>query len=160
MKVSKIKNGSALSRIASRLRAGKKKMVFTNGCFDILHVGHVVYLDKARSMGDVLIVGLNSDSSVRRIKGPSRPINREQDRARVLSALASVDYIAIFTEDTPENLIKNIRPDVLVKGGDWRSEEIAGAPFVKACGGRVKIVPFVKGFSTTSAIKKMSGAKR
>lgn len=138
-----------------RLRSRGKRIVFTNGCFDILHVGHVDYLARARRMGDVLIVGLNSDSSVRKIKGPGRPVNRERDRATVLSALSAVDYISIFSEPTPEKLIKKVKPSVLVKGGDWKIKDIVGGDFVRSYGGRVRNIPFVKGYSTTSLIKKM-----
>ena len=137
------------------LRARGKKIVFTNGCFDILHVGHVTYLDKAKRLGDVLVVGLNSDSSVRRIKGKGRPINSELDRARVLASLSSVDYVTIFSEATPEKLIRKLKPGILVKGGDWKTETIVGASFVRALGGRVASLPFVKGYSTTSIIKRL-----
>ena len=155
-KLNKIKKADALARILSRLRAKGKKIVFTNGCFDILHVGHVDYLSKARRMGAALIIGLNSDASVRRLKGSGRPINKEGDRARVLAALYFVDYITIFNEETPERLIEKIRPDVLVKGGDWQKKDIAGARFVESCGGAVRTIPFVEGYSTTSIIKKMA----
>ena len=138
-----------------RLRSRGKKIVFTNGCFDILHVGHVDYLTKARRMGDILVVGLNSDSSVKKIKGPGRPVNRERDRATVLSALSTVDYVSIFSEPTPEKLIKKVRPDVLVKGGDWSVKDIVGGDFVRSYGGRVRNISFVKGYSTTSLIRKM-----
>lgn len=139
----------------NRLRSHGKKIVFTNGCFDILHVGHIDYLASAKSMGDVLVVGLNSDSSVRKIKGKGRPINSERDRARVLSALSAVDYISIFSEPTPENLIKKVKPGILVKGGDWKIKDIVGGDFVKSYGGKVRIISFVKGYSTTSLIRKM-----
>lgn len=152
----KIKSRRAMAGIARRLRADGKKIVFTNGCFDILHRGHVVYLEKASRMGDALIVGLNSDRSVRAIKGPSRPVNGELARASVLAALSSVTYVTIFGEETPEKVIKLIRPDVLVKGGDWGAEKIVGSDFVKSLGGRVARIPFVKGYSTTSTIKRMS----
>ena len=132
-----------------------KKVVFTNGCFDILHTGHVTYLQKAREMGDVLVVGLNSDASVRRLKGPGRPVNSETDRALVLSALGCVDRVVVFKEDTPEKLIHKIRPDVLVKGGDWKKRNIVGAPFVESYGGRVHVIPFVKGFSTSGLLGKI-----
>ena len=154
---SKIKNVNSLVRCLASARAKRKKIVFTNGCFDILHFGHIDYLSKARQMGDILVIGLNSDSSVRRLKGKGRPINKEGDRAKVLSALSFVDYVAIFNEDTPDRLIRNIRPDILVKGGDWQMKDIVGASFVKAYGGKVATVPFVKGFSTTALIEKMSG---
>ena len=150
----KIKTQAALARIISNLKARGKKAVFTNGCFDILHVGHVEYLKKARSLGDALVVGLNSDSSVRAIKGKSRPINKEADRARVLAALYFVDYITIFEGRTPERLIKVLKPDILVKGADWKTKDIVGADFVRSYGGRVARIPFVKGYSTTSLIRK------
>lgn len=133
-----------------------KKIVFTNGCFDILHRGHVEYLAKAAQLGDILIVGLNSDKSVRRLKGKGRPINDEISRAVVLSALESVFCVVIFDEDTPENLIKEINPDVLVKGSDYKIDEIAGADFVKQHGGEVVTIDLVKGFSTTNIIEKSS----
>lgn len=131
-----------------------KKVVFTNGCFDILHAGHVTYLSEAKKLGDVLIVGLNSDDSVRRLKGASRPVNEQQDRAYVLDALASVDYVCIFEEDTPLELIEKVIPDVLVKGGDYRVEDIVGADIVGKNGGEVIVLPFVKGKSTTSIIER------
>jgi D-beta-D-heptose 7-phosphate kinase/D-beta-D-heptose 1-phosphate adenosyltransferase len=151
----KIKSQGALAKAVSRLRSKKKRVVFTNGCFDILHAGHVTYLKKARNMGDVLVVALNSDSSVRAIKGRGRPINKQADRALVLSALYFVDYITVFTSSTPERLIKALKPDVLVKGADWRAEDIVGYDFVKSYGGKIVRIPFVKGRSTTSVIKKM-----
>ena len=152
-----MRSPGALARIVSGLRKRKKITVFTNGCFDILHAGHVRYLKRARKLGDALIIGLNSDSSVRAIKGRFRPINREADRATVLSALSFVDYVTIFSESTPEKLIKALRPDVIVKGADWKLDEIAGSDFVRSYGGRVARIPFVKGYSTTSVIKKMKG---
>ncbi len=151
----KVKSLSTLLRALGKIQSGGGKVVFTNGCFDIIHAGHVTYLEKAKSMGDVLAVGLNSDSSVRRLKGSSRPINKEQDRAKVLSALSFVDYITIFDENTPELLIRKIKPDIIVKGGDWRAEDIAGYDFVRSRSGKVVIVPFVKGYSTTALIKKI-----
>ena len=131
-----------------------KKIVFTNGCFDIIHAGHVDYLEKAKALGDVLVVGLNSDGSIRRIKGPERPINIQEHRKRVLEALKPVDLVIIFDEDTPERLIKEIKPDVLVKGGDWKIENIVGADFVKSYGGEVKTIDFVYDISTTKIIQK------
>jgi len=154
---SKLKDREALAKILAGFRARRKKIVFTNGCFDILHPGHVVYLSKAKKLGDILVVGLNSDASVRKIKGRGRPINNEKARSIVLSALSCVDYISIFSESTPECLIGKLKPDVLVKGGDWKGKQIAGSCIVRARGGRVVTVPFVKGFSTTSLIKKMAG---
>lgn len=133
----------------------KKKIVFTNGCFDILHQGHVSYLRRARRLGDALVIGLNSDASVRRIKGAGRPINNQKDRADVLSELKCVDRVIIFHENTPEKLIRKIRPDVLVKGGDWKKKDIVGAPFVESYGGKVRRIPFVKGFSTTGLLRKI-----
>lgn len=152
---SKIKSQAALAKTLAKLRARKKKAVFTNGCFDILHVGHIEYLRRARKLGDVLVVGLNSDSSVRALKGKGRPINAQRDRAKVLACLYFVDYITVFNELTPEKLIKKLRPDILVKGADWKTSDIVGAAFVRSCGGRVARIPFVKGYSTTSLIRKI-----
>ena len=129
-----------------------KKIVFTNGCFDILHRGHVTYLNQARDLGDLLIVGINSDESVKRLKGPERPVNMLEDRAYVLSALKSVDYVIPFEEDTPINLINLIMPDILVKGGDYTIDRIIGAQEVLANGGKVEIIPFVPGKSTSAII--------
>lgn len=133
-----------------------KKIVFTNGCFDILHVGHKRYLQQAASLGDILVVGVNSDDSVRRLKGPSRPVNNEQDRAEILSALGFIDYVVIFEEDTPYELIKKIQPDVLVKGGDYKPEEVVGRDIVEARGGRLELISFVEGKSTTNIINRIS----
>jgi D-beta-D-heptose 7-phosphate kinase/D-beta-D-heptose 1-phosphate adenosyltransferase len=133
-----------------------KKIVFTNGCFDILHRGHVTYLNEAKKLGDLLIVGVNSDASVKRLKGPGRPINNEQDRSFVLSQLRAVDFTEIFTEDTPLNLILKVRPQVLVKGGDWKIDQIVGGKEVIAWGGEVFSLNFVDGYSTTSVIQKIS----
>lgn len=151
---SKILSSKKLAGILSRLRSKGSRIVFTNGCFDILHVGHVDYLSTARRMGDILVVGLNSDSSVKKIKGKNRPINNERDRATVLSALSFVDYITIFNESTPERLIRELKPDILAKGGDWKIKDIVGADYVMSYGGKVKRMLFVKGYSTTSVIKK------
>jgi len=136
-----------------------KKIVFTNGCFDIIHAGHVQYLQQAKNQGDILIVGLNSDNSVKRLKGANRPINNQQDRKIVLEALRSVDYVIIFDEDTPYNLIKQINPDVLVKGGDWRVDEIVGSDIVLKNGGEVKSLLFIDDTSTTSIIEKILSQK-
>ena len=130
----------------------QKKIVFTNGCFDILHTGHVICLAKARQMGDLLVVGLNSDESVRRLKGPERPVNDERSRAILLAALEAVDYVTLFEEDTPYDLICQVKPDILVKGGDYAIDNIAGADFVRQHGGQVCTIPLVEGFSTTSII--------
>lgn len=143
----------------SQWRRHSEKIVFTNGCFDILHLGHVTYLEKARRFGDRLIVGLNSDASVRRIKGPERPIHPEFDRAGVLAALRCVDAIVIFDEDTPEDLIRAIKPDVLVKGADWKKNQIAGGTFVESYGGKVKRIPLVPGRSTTASLKRSKNKK-
>ena len=134
----------------------QKKIVFTNGCFDILHVGHKRYLQKAATLGDLLIVGVNSDTSVKRLKGPSRPVNNEQDRAEMLSAMGFIDYVVIFDEDTPYELIKKIQPDVLVKGGDYKPEEVVGRDIVEARGGKLELISFVEGKSTTNIINKIS----
>lgn len=132
-----------------------KKIVFTNGCFDILHRGHVTYLNAARSLGDILVIGLNSDASVKRLKGDKRPINNEDDRKFLLENLKAVDGVFIFNEDTPLELIKSIKPHVLVKGGDWQVEQIVGAQEVLSWGGRVQSLNFVDGFSTTGTIEKI-----
>jgi rfaE bifunctional protein nucleotidyltransferase chain/domain len=132
-----------------------KRIVFTNGCFDILHRGHVTYLTEARKLGDLLVIGLNSDASVKRLKGPERPINNEADRQYVLSQLKAVDFVEIFTEDTPLNLILKVKPAILVKGGDWKMEQIVGAKEVIANGGEVYSLNFVDGYSTTSLIGKI-----
>ena len=137
------------------LKNKDKKVVFTNGCFDILHRGHVTYLNEAKAQGDILIVGLNSDASVKRLKGETRPVNSELDRKFVLENLKAIDFVEIFTEDTPLNLIKEVMPDVLVKGGDWKPEQIVGSKEVLANGGEVKSLNFVNGFSTTSTIEKI-----
>mgnify|MGYP001078770764 CR=1 FL=1 len=132
-----------------------KKIVFTNGCFDILHAGHVRYLSQAAKLGDILVLGLNSDNSTRRLKGPERPINNETDRAEVLSNLSSIDYVVIFDEDTPYELISDIQPDVLVKGADYDGKEVVGTDLVESRGGIVKLIDFVLGYSTTSIIDKI-----
>lgn len=133
-----------------------RKVVFTNGCFDILHRGHATYLAQARELGDLLVVGLNTDASVRRLKGPSRPVNCEHDRAFLLAALACVDFVILFDEDTPAELIRQVRPDVLVKGGDYTLDNIVGADFVLQNGGTVTTIPFVDGYSTTLTLQKIS----
>jgi D-beta-D-heptose 1-phosphate adenylyltransferase (EC 2.7.7.-) len=137
------------------LRKAGYKIVFTNGCFDIIHRGHVELLKFARSLGDVLVVGLNDDESVRRLKGKNRPINTLEDRAFVLLSIRWVDFVVPFSEDTPERIIREISPDVLVKGGDYRIEDVAGADFVLSKGGRVEIFNYLEGYSTTSIIKKI-----
>lgn len=133
----------------------QKKIVFTNGCFDILHVGHVTYLAQAKALGDVLVIGLNSDDSVRRLKGPDRPVNAQDARALVLAALESVDYVVFFSEDTPYNIITHVKPDILVKGGDYKIDDIVGGDFVRARGGKVLTIPFVEGFSTSNILEQI-----
>ncbi|HBR16032.1 MAG: glycerol-3-phosphate cytidylyltransferase [Deltaproteobacteria bacterium RIFCSPLOWO2_12_FULL_43_16] len=147
----------SLQRLKTILRSSRKKktIVFTNGCFDIIHAGHVRYLKKAKSLGDFLVVGLNSDSSVKKIKGEKRPIVPQKERAEVLSGLEAVDYVVLFNEPTPTKLIEAVLPDVLVKGADWASHEIVGADVVKAAGGKIARVKLVKGRSTTNIIKKI-----
>ncbi len=142
------------NRLNSNRKSGKK-IVFTNGCFDILHKGHTSYLQSAKKAGDILVVGLNSDASVRRLKGSERPLNKQNDRAEVLSALECVDYVTLFSEDTPLDLIHLVRPDVLVKGGDWKKKDVVGASFVESLGGKVRIIPYIKGFSTTGILEKI-----
>lgn len=137
------------------LELHQQTIVFTNGCFDVLHFGHVHYLLEAKKLGDILVVGLNSDDSVRRLKGPERPINGEKERAFVLAALCCVDYVVLFEEDTPENLIKAVLPDVLVKGGDYALDQIVGADFVNQNGGTVTTIPFVEGYSSSRIIEQL-----
>lgn len=151
---SKLKTLDELKSILYELKKDKK-IVFTNGCFDVLHAGHVKYLQEARNLGDVLVIGLNSDDSVKRLKGESRPVNSQTDRAMVLSALESVSYITIFTEDTPYELIKELKPDVLVKGGDWKPEDIVGSDIVLQNNGEVRSLSFVEGKSSTEIINKL-----
>jgi len=139
----------------ARLRAGGKTLVFTNGVFDLLHVGHVRYLEQARALGDALVVAVNSDASVRELKGANRPLTTESDRAEVLAALAAVDYVTIFDELSPRALIVELLPDVLVKGGDYALDEIHGREEVEAAGGRVVSLPFVEGASTSAIIERM-----
>ena len=149
----KILDRPTLLRHFARPREGR--LVFTNGCFDLLHPGHVHYLDAARRMGDALVVGLNTDDSVRRLKGPARPLVEEDDRALVLAALESVDAVTVFDEDTPRELIAALLPDVLVKGGDYPTRDIVGREEVEAAGGQVVTIPFVPGYSTTSLLKRI-----
>jgi D-beta-D-heptose 7-phosphate kinase/D-beta-D-heptose 1-phosphate adenosyltransferase len=148
----KIRARRELLKIIKDLRTKRKRIVFTNGCFDLLHIGHVRYLEKAKALGDVLVVGVNSDSSVRKLKGPKRPILPEEERAGILSGLGCVDYITIFSEIDPLKLITSLRPDVLVKGGDWTKEQTVGKEVVERSGGEVVILPFVKGASTSNLI--------
>ena len=144
-----------IAAFAAALREGEARVVFTNGCFDILHAGHVRYLAAARALGDVLILGLNSDASVRRLKGETRPVNSEADRAEVVGALKSVDYVVIFGEDTAEDLIAKVQPAVYAKGGDYTLETLPEARIVESYGGEVAFIPLVKGKSTTGMIARM-----
>jgi D-beta-D-heptose 7-phosphate kinase/D-beta-D-heptose 1-phosphate adenosyltransferase len=148
----KIKTREELQRLIHNLKKNGKRIVFTNGCFDILHVGHVRYLEQAKSLGDVLVVGINSDRSVRGLKGPRRPIFPVEERGEILSGLGCADYITVFDEPTPFELISLLQPDVLVKGGDWTPEQVVGREVVEGSGGRVVILPFVEGSSTTNII--------
>ncbi len=155
MSVKKILSQEELKKVVEDVRAAGKKVGFTNGCFDILHLGHVRYLDEAKKNCDILVIGVNSDSSVKGLKGQGRPVNGQEARMEVLAALECVDYLALFEEDTPEELIKRLTPDMLFKGGDWSEERIVGADHVKANGGKVKVIPYVEGYSTTDLITKM-----
>ncbi|MEZ0391277.1 MAG: D-glycero-beta-D-manno-heptose 1-phosphate adenylyltransferase [Pseudobdellovibrionaceae bacterium] len=143
-----------ISEELSPLRSKSQKIVFTNGCFDLLHVGHVRYLQEAKAQGQILVVGVNSDASVKKLKGPTRPIQNENDRAEILAALNAVDYVTVFDEETPAKLIEAVRPQVLVKGGDWKPDQIVGGSFVLSYGGEVKSLQFVEGRSTTKLIEK------
>ncbi len=151
----KIRTLPELTSLLAILRASGKSIVFTNGCFDLIHTGHTRYLAVARSFGDLLVVAVNSDASVRSLKGDKRPINSQNDRAETLAALESVDFVTIFEELDPYNVISALQPDVLVKGGDWPVEKIIGRDIVEARGGRVVNVPFVEGQSTTGIIEKI-----
>lgn len=151
----KIRASSDAKRKVAEWKSKGEKVVFTNGCFDILHLGHVDYLEKARNLGDRLIVGLNTDSSVSRYKGPSRPVQDQNSRARILSSLQFVDMVVLFDEDTPKELISSLIPDVLVKGSDYLAENIVGADVVKKAGGEVKTLDFIDGYSTSKVIEKI-----
>lgn len=151
----KILTPEQLTSVLTYLRLKQKKIVFTNGCFDLIHQGHVDYLAKAREKGDVLILGLNTDNSVHRLKGETRPIQDEQSRAMIIASLLCVDYVVLFDEDTPYELIKNIQPDVLVKGADYKKENIVGYDIVTAKGGTVETIEFLEGYSTSNIVKKI-----
>jgi D-beta-D-heptose 7-phosphate kinase/D-beta-D-heptose 1-phosphate adenosyltransferase len=151
-----LKQGKELDSIISKLKEDNKKIVFTNGVFDIIHRGHIEYLNEAKKLGDILIVGLNSDSSVKIIKGNNRPINNEDDRAIVLYNLKPVNHVVIFEEDNPRELIRQIVPDILVKGGDWQPEDIIGSDIVIKNGGKVISLKYVDNYSTTGIISKIS----
>jgi len=153
--MNKIYSREKLKKEIDHLRKEGKKIVFTNGCFDILHVGHTRYLEEAKKQGDVLVLGLNSDDSVRSLKGKERPLTPENERADIVAALESVDYVTIFPELTPLELIDYLKPNVLVKGGDWKEDQVVGRKSVEKWGGRVIIIPEIKGSSTTNIIEKI-----
>jgi len=153
--MNKIVTWDALKDQVERVRGRGKKIAFTNGCFDILHVGHVRYLREARKTGDLLILGLNSDASVRAIKGEKRPLVPQGERAEVVASLDAVDYVTLFDDPTPLRLIECLRPDVLVKGGDWKAESVVGGDAVRSWGGRVVIVSLTEGASTTNIVEKV-----
>ena len=151
----KVKSLAAAVRVVRRAQAASRRVVFTNGCFDLLHAGHVKYLQKARNLGDLLVLGLNSDASVRRLKGTKRPLIDQDERAHLLAALDCIDYVVIFDEDTPLNLITALKPLVLAKGGDYSLDGVVGRDVVEAYGGRVELVTFVDGKSTTNIIERV-----
>ena len=151
----KITDRDELSRMARRWHATGKTVVFTNGCFDILHQGHIEVLSRAAELGDALVIGVNADESVQRLKGPERPVNNQHFRSLMLASLTIVDAVSIFEEDTPLELISALRPDVLVKGGDYRIDQIVGADLVQSYGGQVTTIPLVEGYSTSNLIKKI-----
>lgn len=152
----KIKNLRELRKEISRLKAKGKRIAFTNGCFDLLHYGHVKYLEDAKRKGDILVVAINSDASVRKIKGKKRPLVHEKDRIRIIAALESVDYVVLFKEDSPIKIIKSLRPDILVKGADWSKNNIVGSDIVLSYGGSVYTIELIKERSTTNLIKKIA----
>lgn len=152
---SKIKSRTELGEIRKAFDAAGKRLVFTNGCFDILHRGHVEYLQQARQLGDALIIGLNSDNSTRRLKGEFRPIVPQDDRAFILASLFAVDFVSVFDEDTPYDLISVVQPDILVKGGDYKIDDIVGKDIVEARGGKVQTIPFVANRSTTNIVQQI-----
>ena len=149
----KIRKGEDLRNHLEDLKLKRKRIVFTNGCFDLLHIGHIRYLEEAKALGDILVVGVNSDSSVRRLKGPQRPITPLEERMEVLSSLECVDYVTFFDESTPLELISLLQPHVLVKGGDWSKETTVGKEVVERLGGEVVILPFVEGASTSNLVE-------
>ena len=154
----KVKSLPAAIRVIRRAQAAGKRVVFTNGCFDLLHRGHTRYLEQARALGDLLVVAVNSDASVRRLKGTGRPVVPFKERAEVLASLAAVDLVLVFDEPTPERIIRSIRPQVLVKGGDWPVERIVGSDFVGSLGGKVRSLPYLKGASTSALIRRIRSA--
>jgi len=152
----KVLSTGVLARQLAAARRRRKRIVFTNGCFDLIHPGHVRYLRKAKQLGDVLVVALNSDTSVRRLKGPTRPLVPQGARCEVMAALEMVDFVTVFNEDTPYKLIARLQPDVLVKGGDWAPDRIVGADLVRARGGTVRSIRFAPGYSTTALVERIS----
>lgn len=146
-----------LVRLVRRLRRQGKRIAFTNGCFDLLHIGHLAYLEQIKKKADLLVVAVNTDASVRRLKGPGRPLVRAAERARLVAALKPVDYVTLFSEPTPLKVIRAIRPDLLAKGGDWTADRIVGAKLVKSYGGRVAVIQYIAGRSTTRLIRKSRG---
>lgn len=152
----KIKSLPSLKKLLLRLKRQSKKIVFTNGCFDILHYGHAKYLEAAKRKGDILVVAINSDASVKRIKGRNRPLVGEKNRLNLVAALESVDFVILFKEDTPLRMIKEVRPDILIKGADWNKNEIVGTNFVNSYGGKVLTIKLIKGLSTTNLINKIA----
>ncbi len=155
MPANKIKTRAELAELVREKKSSGKIVGFTNGCFDILHLGHVRYLIEAKQKCDILVVGVNDDASVGRLKGRSRPFNNQQARIEVLAALECVDFLTFFTEDTPEALIQTLTPDILFKGGDWKIKDIAGAGHVTERGGKVEVMPYVGGYSTTNLVKRI-----
>lgn len=156
--MTKLYTAEELAQLFAKLRQQGKRIVFTNGCFDLLHPGHIHTLTQAKALGDVLVVGINSDISVKRLKGEPRPILNGTERALLLCALEMVDYVTIFDEDTPRELLRLLRPQVLVKGGDWSVEEVAGREIVEESGGKVVVIPYQAGFSTTNIIRRVLDA--
>lgn len=150
-----IEDWTELKLELEELKKKGKKIVFTNGCFDILHWGHVSYLKKARELGDYLVLALNTDDSVKKLKGPTRPINNQNDRALVLNELKSIDFVTFFSEDTPYEIINHIKPDIITKGGDYNPKQVVGKDLVESYGGKVEIIPFVEGKSTSKIINKI-----
>ncbi len=159
-KSGKVVSRAALASISRRMARQGKRLVFTNGCFDLIHPGHVRLLRQARGMGDALAVAINSDASVRKLKGPGRPILRARERAEVLSAFACVDYVVVFSESTPAAIVRAVRPGVLVKGGDWSPDRIVGRDTVTTDGGEVRVVPLRRGLSTSALLKRILAGRR
>ena len=151
----KIQTLSEIKKTIDQLKVNRKRIVFTNGCFDLLHTGHTRYLSAAKALGDYLVVAVNSDRSVKAIKGPKRPVMTQEDRVELLAALDAVDGVVIFDEENPLKVIQYLMPDILVKGGDWKEDEIIGADVVKETGGEVKRIPYVSGYSSSDIIKKI-----